>query len=110
MATIGTRLATMLFGKKVGHDSFGNVYYTNRQGKRWVIFKGLNEPSKVPSEWHSWLHHTGDKPLTDRKRHSWERGHLPNLTGTQYAYHQEGHTVVGGRRTAVSADYQPWQP
>ena len=31
---------TLLFGKKVGEDNYGNKYYQNKNGSRWVIFKG----------------------------------------------------------------------
>ena len=36
--TLGTRLKTILFGKFVGKDSFGNRYYESKNGKRWVIY------------------------------------------------------------------------
>ena len=32
--TLGTRIQTILFGKFVGKDSFGNKYYENKNGKR----------------------------------------------------------------------------
>ena len=31
--TLGTRIQTILFGKFVGKDSFGNQYYENKTGK-----------------------------------------------------------------------------
>ena len=36
--TFGTRLQTIFFGKLVGKDSYGNKYYQNKKGKRWVIY------------------------------------------------------------------------
>ena len=38
--TLGTRIQTILFGKFVGKDSFGNKYYKNKNDKRWVIYNG----------------------------------------------------------------------
>ena len=32
--TIGTRMKTILYGKFVGQDTFGNKYYENKKGKR----------------------------------------------------------------------------
>jgi NADH:ubiquinone oxidoreductase subunit len=69
--TLGTRLLTWLRGELVGSDAYGNRYYRERGGrpvrrgggrfsreKRWVIYNGEPEGSKVPPEWHAWLHHT----------------------------------------------------
>ena len=35
--TFGTRLKTILFGKLIGADEFGNKYYESKSGKRWRI-------------------------------------------------------------------------
>ena len=35
--TLGTRIQTILYGKLVGVDSYGNKYYENRQ-KRSLVF------------------------------------------------------------------------
>jgi NADH:ubiquinone oxidoreductase subunit len=118
-ATTGTRLFTLFRGKLVGHDEFGNRYYEARgkaaagqRKRRWVVYKGIAEPSKVPSQWHGWLHHTLDAPLSDKvaKRFKWQKPHLPNLTGTQGRYLPPGHLLKGGARAANEADYQAWKP
>ena len=49
--TIGTRINTILFGNFVGQDEFGNKYYENRKGKRWVIYADEIDASKIPVEW-----------------------------------------------------------
>ncbi len=69
-ATLGTWLLTWLRGAPVGTDEYGNRYYRLKGDKprrlgggrfsrerRWVIYKGEAEGSKVPPEWHAWLHH-----------------------------------------------------
>lgn len=101
-----------LLNKQVGEDEFGNKYYTARFGKdylgresRFVIYKGQAEPSKVPPNWHAWLHHLSYEAL-DTKAHNWQRDHMPNLTGTKYAYRPEKYGV----RPRVSADYIAWFP
>ncbi len=91
----------------------GNVYYRERGGKRrWVIYRMLSEPSQVPPEWHAWLHGLQSDPPTKREapRHSWQKSHLPNLTGTDLAYRPPGHTLAGGKQSASTRDYQPWTP
>ncbi len=80
---------TLFRGEKVGQDSFGNIYYKTRRfwkkERRWVIYKGLTEASKVPPEWFGWLHFTNDAPLFS-KPHPWVKAHTPNLSGTKSAY------------------------
>ena len=39
-------------------DNSGNKYYESKKGKRWVIYNGEVEASKIPNEWYSWMHHT----------------------------------------------------
>ena len=58
--TLGTKIYTILFGKFVGKDSFGNIYYNSKSGKRWVIYNGEVEASKIPNEWYSWMHYTNN--------------------------------------------------
>ena len=117
MTPIGTKLATLFSGKRIGTDAFGNVYYEQRYGarhngkpKRWVIYKGQAEPTKVPAQWHGWLHYTHDAPIANPKRYGWQKDHLPNLTGTVDAYYPPGHDSRGGQRAKASGDYQAWTP
>ena len=66
--SFGTKLYTWFCGKLVGTDEVGNKYYTNSNidndlnAKRWVIFNGEIEASKIPPHWHAWLHKTIDEP------------------------------------------------
>ena len=87
--TFGTRLNTILFGKLVGKDNSGNKYYESKSGKRWVIYNGEVEASKIPSEWYSWMHHTGNKIENSHElnKYSWQKKHMPNQTGTENSYH-----------------------
>jgi len=53
--TLGTQLWTARNGVKVGEDDQGNTYYETRDGKRrWVIYNGEAEASRVAAEWHGW--------------------------------------------------------
>jgi NADH:ubiquinone oxidoreductase subunit len=116
--TIGTRIYTWLHGELVGTDEFGNRYYRSRKQprygreRRWVVYRGEAEASKVPAEWHAWLHHLSDSPLTGETtpRWPWQKQHLPNLSGTRYAYRPSGHELQGGHRAPATGDYQPWTP
>ena len=111
MTAFGTKLYTILTGKKLGEDEFGNSYYTNKKAKRWVVYKGIAEASKVPAEWHRWLHRTTDEvPVQDAKKYAWEKPHQPNLTGTEFSYAPKGHVEKGGKRDKVVGDYEAWKP
>ena len=62
-ATIGTLLHSARNGTRVGEDHQGNVYYEGKAdaagfARRWVIYNGPNDASRVPAEWHGWLHHS----------------------------------------------------
>ena len=87
--TLGTRLTILLFGKLVGQDSFGNKYYQTKKGKRFIIYNGEVDASKIPNEWYSWIHFTPNKieNIHELKKYKWQKPHQPNKTGTSESYH-----------------------
>ena len=87
--TLGTKLTTIFFGKFVGSDHLGNKYYKSKAGKRWVIYSGEIDASKIPNEWYSWIHFTNNKieNIHELKKYDWQKSHLFNQTGTENAYH-----------------------
>lgn len=111
-ATIGTLLFSARKGKKVGEDSLGNRYFHSAEGdRRWVIYNGANDASRVPPEWHGWLHHTHDELPEDLPPvRPWQAEATANLTGTPEAYRPAGALERGGRRAAATGDYQAWTP
>ncbi|MGE5548020.1 MAG: NADH:ubiquinone oxidoreductase subunit NDUFA12 [Solirubrobacterales bacterium] len=115
MATLGTLFHTWLSGKMVGTDPAGNRYYVERsapkgrRAKRWVIYKDGDEASRIPPEWHAWLHYTSDEPLAGERK-AWQKPHEPNRTGTSEAYLPPGHDLRGGKRERAAGDYEAWQP
>ena len=119
-ATIGARNQIRRAAQLVGHDDFGNAYFESTdkrfdydgRNRRFVIYKGYADASKVPAEWHGWLHHTFAEPPTREplKRRSWELDHQPNLTGTIWAWRPKGSLARGGERQPATADYEPWTP
>jgi NADH:ubiquinone oxidoreductase subunit len=109
--TLGTQLFTARKGVKVGQDGQGNIYYQTRDAKRrWVIYKGEMEASRVSPDWHGWLHHTYDKPPTEAPfvHKVWEKPHEPNLTGTDAAYAPAGSIRRGA--PVARPDYEAWAP
>ena len=65
--TLGTQLYTWRKGVKVGEDSAGNIFYRDKgDSRRWVIFNGEVEASRVSADWHGWLHRTWDEPPTEK--------------------------------------------
>ncbi|NQV57837.1 MAG: NADH:ubiquinone oxidoreductase subunit NDUFA12 [Rhodospirillales bacterium] len=116
--SLGTWIYTLVNGKLVGKDEFGHRYYRGMGRKlhgrerRWVVYKGIVEASKVPPEWHAWLHHMVEDPLTEEAATAkdWQKSHLPNLTGTKAAYRPQGHDLRGGVRAPATGDYDAWTP
>ena len=119
-STLGVLNTIAARGSFVGEDDFGNKYYaakTIRDGdagrqRRWVIYKGYAEPSKVPAEWHGWLHHTFAEPPTVEplKRRAWEKDHRPDLSGTIHAWRPKGSIARTGERPPATGDYEAWTP
>ena len=119
-ATLGALFTIKRLGVFVGEDDYGNRYYeakNNRESyderkRRWVIYKGYADASKVPPEWHGWLHYTWEDPPTTAPpvRRSWEKDHVQNLTGTPLAYRPKGSIGRGGERARATGDYQAWRP
>lgn len=118
-ATIGTSLWSARHGERVGSDALGNTYYRSRKArttegyeKRWVIYAGANDASKVPAEWHGWLHHSYDGVPESNlpPARIWEAEYTPNATGTVAAYRPAGALERGGVRARATGDYEAWTP
>ena len=95
----------------MGEDAAGNVFYQTRDGKRrWVIYNGEIQASRITPDWHGWLHHTYDEPPTKAPlaHKPWEKPHLENLTGSEEAYAPPG--SIRRAVTAARADYEAWAP
>ena len=113
-ATVGTSLFTSLKGEQVGKDEDGNLYYRHRKDprRRWVIYEGANDGSRVPPGWQAWLKGTIDelpeKALPAKRR--FETRPEPNLTGTMAAFRPDGALGSGKVRPASTGDYTPWTP
>lgn len=109
--TFGTQLFTARHGVKVGEDEQGNIYYQTKDGKRrWVIYNGEIEASRVAPDWHGWLHYTWDEPPTKKPlaHKAWELPHQENVTGTAAAYAPAGSLTK--EAPVARADYEAWQP
>lgn len=117
-ATIGTWLFSRAQGDLVGTDHQGNRYYRGRKPwpdgreRRWVIYAGPNDASRVPPEWHGWLHGTIEGPPESNlpPARIWEADYTPNATGTVAAYRPPGALERGGQRAPASGDYEAWTP
>ncbi len=116
--TPGGRFDISRRSEHIGTDEYGNKYYQDRKNsvegrqRRYVIYNGMAEPSKVPAEWHGWLHYTLEHPPTEAPlaRREWETDHSPNMTGTVFAYRPSGSLKEGGKRKEADSDYEAWNP
>lgn len=117
-ATVGTLLDSALRGERVGTDAQGNAYYRAKKRspdgreRRWVIYAGANDASRVPPEWHGWLHGSFDGVPESNlpPPRVWEADYTPNATGTARAYRPAGALERGGLRAPATGDYEPWAP
>ena len=106
--TFGTFLYTLFFGKFVGKDNSGNKYYQNNKGKRWVIYNGEINASKIESDWYQWMHYQIDTNPSKVKvaKHSWQTPHSDNKTGTEKAYRPNKIT----NKNKDFKKYESWKP
>ena len=116
-ATVGTLLFSALNGEQVGTDAQGTKYFCKkaedrRPERRWVIYAGANDASRVPAEWHGWLHSSYDGVPESNlpPPRIWEADYTPNATGTAQAYRPQGALERGGNRAAATGDYEAWTP
>ena len=113
-ASLGTTITSRRTGEEVGRDDAGNVYFRHRKdpARRWVIYDGSNDSSRVPPGWNAWLRGTiddvPDKSLPTRR--NFELNPEPNLTGTMAAYRPGGSLASKGIRPASTGDYEAWKP
>lgn len=117
-ATIGTLFDVGRRGAFVGEDEMGNRYFQERKTsldgrhRRWVLYKGYAEGSKVSPDWHGWMAHTFEHPPTTEpfSLKAWEKSHVPNMTGTLNAWRPKGSLAEGGDRPKATGDYEAWKP
>ncbi len=102
-------------GEEVGRDEAGNVYFRHRKdpARRWVIYDGSNDSSRVPPGWNAWLRGTIDDlpekslPLAPQIRTG--SGAQPDR------YHGRLSALADrlprkGIRPASTGDYEAWKP
>ena len=109
--TFGTQLFTRRHGKRVGEDAQGNIFYQTADGtRRWAIYNGEAEASRVSPEWHGWLHHTYQEPPTKAPLpvRPWQKPYVPNMTGTDLAYRPPGSILAGNHQARPG--YEAWAP
>ena len=113
-ASWGTSLFTRRFGKQVAKDEAGNIYFQHKDdpARRWVIYSGNNDGSRVPPNWQAWLRGTiDDLPESGLPpRRAWQKEPVANLTGSDNAWVPSGSLRALGQRPASTGDYSAWTP
>tara|TARA_B100002019_G_C21234621_1_gene582049 strand:- start:850 stop:1203 length:354 start_codon:yes stop_codon:yes gene_type:complete len=104
--TLGTLLKTIFTGIYVGKDQYGNKYYKNKNGERWVIYSKDVEATKITSDWYLWIHHTVDKipSENEEKKYLWQKKHLENQTGTSESY-----KPIKIKKDSILKKYDTWK-
>ncbi len=109
--TLGVRLWTYLNGRLVAEDENKNRYYSNKNDtRRWVVYSGEIDASKVTPEWNNWLRFTSDNiPTENDSRHAWQQDHMPNQTGTINAYSPKS-SSFNRKKSDRDLEYEKWKP
>jgi len=95
-------------GKLVGEDQFGNRYFISSNKKKWVIYKGKIESSKIPAEWHLWIHSEKiNPPKEEKNKFIWQKPHQENLTGTENAHKPDGSLSLEFKKNIKK--YESWK-
>ena len=116
--SLGIKIYTWFKGNLVGSDELGNKYYCsskdfkNLEAKRWVIFNGDIEASKIPPHWHAWLHKSKyEPPINYSHKYSWQKDHKQNMTGTKNAHFPPSNPLSKDYKTdQIKPDYESWSP
>ena len=98
--TLGTQIYTWRKGQRVGEDPEGNTYYrTKDDERRWVVYKGNIEASRISPQWHGWLHHTFENPPTEDPlpMKKWEKPTLRTKPECRKHIHPSDHSGVRER-------------
>ncbi len=95
---------------KVAIDQFGNSYYEHKTNvtsvgkkRRFCIYNGTAESSRVPELFHAWLHYITDDLnfVKIKKKYFWQKEHTINMTGTKFAF---------SPKKIFKKDYLSWKP
>ena len=113
-ASWGTAIFSRRQAQEVGRDDEGNVYFQGRKdpARRWVIYKGSNDGSRVPPGWQLWLRGSIAELPSEALppvRH-FQVKPTANLTGTMEAFRPDGALGTNRVRPASTGDYEPWMP
>jgi NADH:ubiquinone oxidoreductase subunit len=113
--TLSTLLHTRRRGKLMGVDGQGNCYYEDKHGasvngktRRWVLYNGDIETTRISPEWHGWMHYTVDETPDQAAyvKRDWMKLGQINMTGTK-----DAHKPAGMADTTGYADgYDAWTP
>ena len=100
------KIKNCFFWKICWKRLFGNKYYEDKKGTRWVIYSNEIDASKIPVEWYSWMHYTPNKieKSHDLKKYKWQKPHQSNPTGTEMAYYPNKN-----KKNAIEKKYKSWK-
>ena len=90
-----------LFGNKVGEDEYGNQFFELKRvdylgrRKRYCLYKGSPEASKISPEWHPFMHYQIDAKdvKTTFRQYKWQKPYVPDTTLSQNKYLPKEHPL-----------------
>ena len=101
------KLVIFLTSKHIGLDSCKNNYYVSLDKdylgrcRRFVIYNGVPDPSKIPPLWNAWLRYAIQDFPSYNNSYEWQTPFVCNLTGTSMSYKPSN---------TASSNYVAWRP
>ena len=86
-------------GTEVGEDQYGNKYFELKRvdsfgrKKRYCLYSGLVEASKIAPEWHPFMHYQIEAKEVPKniRSYKWQKLALPDLTLSDVKYLPKNH-------------------
>ena len=93
------------FGEKVGEDEYGNQFFELKQKdylgrkKRYCLYHGSVEASKISPEWHPFMHYQIDaKDVCQTfKQYKWQKSYVPDVTLSEVKYLPKNHQLYNSK-------------
>ena len=111
--SLGTLIYSMVFGKVVGKDYFGNKYLVDKKNskKKWILYSKNINPTLIPVEWQLWLTNSSALPPNqENSSYNWQKKRKPNETGTFDAYHPKKNELKQKETNLNQTDKKIWKP
>ncbi len=117
------KIYLFLFATKVGEDEYGNSFFELKRKdylgrkKRYCLYNGVVEASKISPEWHPFMHYQIDVDEVKKtfKQYKWQKPATPITTLSKDKYLPKNHILNAQKKsdkknTTNSIQTKTWEP